>query len=585
MPCCFYQGERRIMKKRGRVLLLVLLGALDTWRGGGYGALFAQEAAIVPVWRQALGAALIGRPAAQAESVTMLCDGGTLKSYSRQGTFLWSYFAGGRLGPHISRSREGTSYICRTNGIFIAVNRSGRELWRMRLPAPLSAPALIGWDGRLFVPAGTSLRCYTAAGYLLWSHEFESPPSFGPLADGRGGAILGLESKDGVFSVYHITHSGGFSVYAPDEKPVSVVPLELGAGETKKGGLAFVYQSGRLEWRNGGEIIALPPLPAPPLDAISRGNRLALVLSGGAVRLFDGETKTVLWTGESHLADAEQDLSMLYDERGIYVISPSGASAFAEDGRRLWLLRLQGAASCPAFGAEGVLYSGGRDWILYAYRLEERVLKTAQSLYGPLPEGSYGLGNPPPSGLGTGDPALRDYFLNQEQVVRELLSQIEDHIRRGNVGLNETEYTAFLMEIGGSGSGNARGPGVQVAFRAQALGLLSFIGSRETIPFLVRVFSRDKDSSVKAAAAAAIGRIGVDPDGLALNAFAVQSFPPGIARDDYLLLSMAGAIGSLCRFSGPPLSGAGIKLLMSLGRDDMPFLVRNRVREELSSLR
>ncbi|MDR1212269.1 MAG: PQQ-like beta-propeller repeat protein, partial [Spirochaetaceae bacterium] len=542
------------MKKRRPVLALLASLVLVP-----SAALFAQEASIPPLWRQALGASVLGRPAAQAESVVMVCDGGTLKSYSRRGALLWSYFAGGRLGSHISRSREGTSYVCGTNGVFIAVNRSGRELWRVRLPSPLSAPALTGWDGRLFVPLGESLRCYTAAGYLLWSRDFDSPLSFGPLPDNRGGVILGLEQQDGVFPVYNITHSGGLSVYSLDEKPIRAVPLELNTGEAKQYGLAFVCQSGKIEWRGGGETLTLARLPSPPLDAVSRGTRLALALADGSVRLFDGETKSVLWTGESHLesGSAEKDLSMLYDERGVYVISPSGASGFAEDGRRLWLLRLKGASSCPAFGDEGILYSGGGDWILYAYRLEERVLKTAQSLYGPLPEGSYGMGNPPPSSLGgpMRESELRDYFLGQEHILRELLTMIGDQVRKGDVGLNEAEYTAFLMEIGGSASGaSVQSSGtVQTAFRAEALRLLSFIGSRETIPFLVRVFVRDRDTSVKAAAAAAIGRIGVDPDGLALAAFAGLSFPPGLARDDYLLLSMAAAIGSLCRFSGPPL--------------------------------
>jgi outer membrane protein assembly factor BamB len=448
---------------------------------------------------------------------------------------------------------------------------------------------VIGWDGRLFTPAGNSLRCYTAAGYLLWSQEFESPLSFGPLADNRGGVILGLEPKDGVSLVYHFSHCGTFSVYALSEKPAGVVSLELRAGETKKPGLAFVYQSGALEWRENGEIITLPRLSSSPLGVISRDDKLALVLEGGRVQLFDGETKTILWSGESHLGpDAgARDLSMLYDERGIYVLSPSGAAGFAADGRRLWLLRLQGAASCPAFGADGMLYSGGSDWILYAYRLEERILKIGQSLYGPLPEGSYGLGNPPPSSLALEDPGLRDYFLRQEYTIRELLAGIEDHIKKGTIGPNEMDYTALLMEIGGSASETVvqGSPTVQTALRAEAVRLLSFIGSRETIPFLVKVFSYDRDSSVKAAAASAIGRIGVDPDGLALKAFAGLSFPPGRIRDDYLLLSIAGAIGSLCRFSGPPLSAPGIKLLMSLDRDDMPLLVRNRARQELNSLR
>jgi outer membrane protein assembly factor BamB len=101
--------------------------------------------------RQALGGFVLGNPVAQAESVVAVTDGGNLKSFSSQGTPLWDYYARGRLTPFVSRSREGTSYICRTNGLFIAVNRTGRELWRLDLKSPIVCPVLIGWDGRLFI--------------------------------------------------------------------------------------------------------------------------------------------------------------------------------------------------------------------------------------------------------------------------------------------------------------------------------------------------------------------------------------------------------------------------------------------------
>jgi hypothetical protein len=51
----------------------------------------AQQSA--PAWRHALGGAVIGAPAAQAESVVAICDGGTVEAYSRQGTPLWSFKA------------------------------------------------------------------------------------------------------------------------------------------------------------------------------------------------------------------------------------------------------------------------------------------------------------------------------------------------------------------------------------------------------------------------------------------------------------------------------------------------------------
>ena len=148
-----------------------------------------------PIWRNALGGAVIGHPVAQVESVIAATDGGNLKSFSTQGKLLWNYYAGGRLTPHISRSREGTSYICRTNGRFIAINRSGRELWQIDLKTPIIFPAIIGWDGRLFVFNEKKITCMTAAGYILWSKTLETKTVSSPILDNQGGILMIQEGE------------------------------------------------------------------------------------------------------------------------------------------------------------------------------------------------------------------------------------------------------------------------------------------------------------------------------------------------------------------------------------------------------
>jgi outer membrane protein assembly factor BamB len=267
---------------------------------------------------------------------------------------------------------------------------------------------------------------------------------------------------------------------------------------------------------------------------------------------------------------------MIFDDRGIYALSQTGASGFTPDGRRLWVFRLQNAAAIPAWSDEGILYSGGSDWILYAYRLEDR--PQAPSRYAP----KYGIADRKIS--------AEPQFNPDEREVSAQLSQIRTRIHAGTVGEAEPAYTAYLMEIADSMGVHPtpearRHPRVSPLYRTEALRLLGAIGSRETIPFLAELYTYDQDSLIKAAAAEAIGSIGVDPDGLALRAFTGLSFPPGLIRDDQLLLAIVQAIGSLCRFSGPPLSDAGIRLLVSFGRDDMPSQVRSRVQQELSSLR
>jgi outer membrane protein assembly factor BamB len=275
---------------------------------------------------------------------------------------------------------------------------------------------------------------------------------------------------------------------------------------------------------------------------------------------------------------------MLFDERGIYVLSKTGASGFTGDGRRLWLVRLEGAAAIPAFSDEGYLFSGGADWILYAYQPENRIRQRKRSLYGPAPEGDYGTANPRPSSWAAYS------FRFETTEVTDRLEHIGRMIQAGTVGEDEKDLTAYLMELADSlgypsSPDSLVRPPVQVAQRAEALRLLGYLGSRETVPFLAKLYAQDRDTLVKAAASEAIGRIGVDPDGFALRAFTALVVPLAAYRDEQVMLATAIATGALCRFSGPPLSETGIHILTSLTWADNPRAVRLKAREELESLR
>jgi outer membrane protein assembly factor BamB len=69
-----------------------------------------------------------------------------------------------------------------------------------------------------------------------------------------------------------------------------------------------------------------------------------------------------------------------------------------------------------------------------------------------------------------------------------------------------------------------------------------------------------------------------------MAAFSEAVLPPYAASDERLLFSVASSIGSLCRFSGPPLSDRGIRLLTALAGGDRPAVVRSRARAEIASV-
>jgi outer membrane protein assembly factor BamB len=484
--------------------------------------------------------------------------------------------------PYVTRSREGTSYICRTNGILIALNRAGRELWRINLDEPLAAPVITGWDGRLFVVTPGKIICYTASGYTLWSKKLEKPIALKPAKDEEGGFFLVLEDGE----LLRIDAFGRTITEKLASAPVTAAVVRLAKGNF----ILFFYPDGTMELLDtaGGGREPLKGIPRPvfPVAAAGWGSNAALLMRDGKVAYLSIDQRRILWTGETHLSPADIkgnfEANLFVDERGVYLTSRTGASAFAGDGRRLWLIRLRGAAAIPSFSDEGVLYSGGQDWILNAYKLEERVRAQKRVLYGPAPEGDYGTGTPHPE-------LWADYYFRyNEEDMRVRFGEMSRAIQEGRVGEHEKEYASRLMDIAGSSLKSSRSelqPPVFVRYRAEAVRLLAYIGSRETVPFLTELFTQDSDTLVKAAAAEALGKIGVDPEGLALRAFSNAVFPPAPLRDEHALTSVAAATGAICRFSGPPLSDAGVRILTSLAGPDRPPQVRNQAERELKTLR
>jgi len=120
--------------------------------------------------------------------------------------------------------------------------------------------------------------------------------------------------------------------------------------------------------------------------------------------------------------------------------------------------------------------------------------------------------------------------------------------------------------------------------RLSAISLLGKIGSRETVPWLLNIYNNENEPVLKTAAITAIGEIGVDPAGNSLQTF-LFSIIQGKARNEQVLAAIAAATGALCRFSGPPLSETGVRILNLLSAASQPSIVRSQAEKELKSLR
>jgi outer membrane protein assembly factor BamB len=589
-----------ILMKKSAVLLTVLFllpFALEAQNNRDTGSRRVPPAELpvssAPLWEREINDIVLGQPFLQAESVVVACENGSLKSWGMSGAALWNFDPHGKVSPHTSRSPEGTSYVSNVAGNFMAVNRVGRELWRIDLGQPMSYPAVVGWDGRLFITVGADLYCRTASGIALWRQNLGSPVAMAPVLDHAGGIAAYLENRDFI----RVSHLGVVERFRLERSPAIVVPILAGDSNS----FLLLYQDGGVEnikldfnSSRGGMLsrTRLPSLPAPPVAAVGYQHEAAVTIRDGRVLLISGTAGQIRWTGNSHETVAERgagnlalnDASMVFDERGIFSLTRHGATAFAANGRRRWLLRVPETSSIPALSSEGLIYACGKDQILREYKIDNQVRNIPRSMYGPDPEGTYGLGNPPPSQWANIEGRYDEKFM------AAMYDEIDRATRSGQVGEMEPEYVAYLMEMIGYFLNNPHGSlvraPIKVPQRIEFIRLLARMGSRETIRFLVTIYNRDPEPSIKAACCEAIGRIGVDPKGEAIQAYTFLLSRDNANRDSQTLLSASDSIAALCRFSGPPLAGDGILLLTQIARfPDFRSDVRKRAQDQLNALR
>jgi outer membrane protein assembly factor BamB len=228
--------------------------------------------------------------------------------------------------------------------------------------------------------------------------------------------------------------------------------------------------------------------------------------------------------------------------------------------------------SAPAVVDEaGIIFAGGDDWILYAYQAEAYIHASEFSNTAPVivssAKGTYGV-NKYITLMADPNNAYFDSFIYNDRDLSAMLNDIESVIRRGGISGDEKMYISFLMKASAGASAIA-GTGAFRAYtkseqRIKAVRLLGAFGSRETIPFLIELFRREKDTWVKCAICDALGAIGTDPELLVMRTFAEELSKKNIYSEEILVESIVRSVSGICLFSGPVVSASGVPLLNSI---------------------
>jgi outer membrane protein assembly factor BamB len=487
-----------------------------------------------------------------------------------------------RRAAFIACDPFGRAVIPEEPSLLTMINRAGQTVWTIDLGTPVSGPSAIGPpafgpDGRLYVLAGRFLAAYAPNGSRLWRSELphelagtvQTGPGGGPvllLADGS----IRLWSKDGEPLWDYST-----GVQRPTAQSGALQELLVAADDQA---VAFALPDGRIfRLDTRGQLLWSFKTSSRPA-VLALGSEDTCLVAGHDGSLSKLGPRGLIWqTAPKPGFVAPGAALAVYDSR--YVLTwKGGAISYGTDGGFYRELNIRNPATAPALAPGGTVFSGGVDWILYAYRFERG-----------LPEGKT-AGLPGLDRQAIRQTAREEAFwtpggLSDDRVLAGL-ADIENSLKSGTIGGRAENAIMYAAAVAlgdfeapfGTGAVRPgpvpRGP-LPRAMACQALGTL---GSPRALPVLVEVFQRDPEPVVRAAAASAVAAIGLDPGGLAQEAFAR-------AASEGLDLRTAGAvinaIEGLYRSNGALDNLAGALALARLAGGNYPRDLRARAETAL----
>ncbi len=449
------------------------------------------------------------------------------------------------------------------------INKAGQTVWSFDTESPLDLAPCFGADGRIFLVVGSTLSCRAANGRLLWSQSLDAYCGTAPRIGPQGGPLLAFAD-------------GSVRAWNPDGRLLWSVASGISSPSALCWGsdvFLVVPDSGapRLG-KPGGELVRIALGDDFRVQAVLCYEDGFLLAGAGGVLVYLDGAGTVRWQIRTGCL-GRQDLAVFPGR--ILVLSAGLVASFNASGQLLRQLSLQNSSGIPAVGLNGAVFSGGTDWILYAYRFERDL--EIPSHVNPAIDIEAALEAAREEAFWTPGGGSDDALTNR-------LFYIENSLKSGNI---KEEAGAALLFAAAVASGRLDAPFGEgpvsldpvprtVVPRVAACELLGLFGNPAAIPILAGVFSQDMDPVVRAAAADALASIGLDPNNLAMEAFELAS--RGFL-ETRVALAMIAAVEALYRAQGGLEHSSGALALVRLLNTDYPREVRQRAETALKRIR
>ena len=514
------------------------------------------------LFRFPVGGVVTTGPVVGGTMIWFISDSRTLYVLDSSGRAIGRRAISYRRAAFIACDPFGRAVIPEEPSMLTMINRAGQTVWTIDLGAPAAGPPAFGPDGRLYVLAGSILSAYAPNGRRLWRTELPLEASGRVLKGPGGGPVLML--ADGSIRLWTQDGEPAWNYSTDYQTPAALsAALRDMLVSADEQAVAFALPDGRV-YRLDARGQLLWSFNAPSLPAVlALGPEDECLVAGRDGSLSKLGPRGLVWqtVPKSGFIALGATLAV-YDNR--YVLTwKGGAVSYGTDGVFYRELKIRNPATAPTLALGGTVFSGGVDWILYAYRFERGLPGQEASVVPRLDR--QGIRQ------AAREEALWTPGGMSDDVLLTGLADIENSLKSGTIGGRAESAILYAAAVAlgdfeapfGSGAVNPgpvpRGP----LPRAMACQVLGAFGSPRALPVLVEVFQRDPEPVIRAAAASAVAAIGLDPGGLAQEAFAraasegleqrtagaIIDAIEGLYRSNGALDNLAGAL-ALARLAG-----------------------------------
>lgn len=461
------------------------------------GILYSAETPEI-LWRYTTGGRIITSPVEDNDGTIYFCsEDRFLYALLDDGTLKWRINLEDRITDTLTIGYDGTLYAGSRKGFLIAVNSLGKQVWKIKIKGrPFGTPAA-GPDGSLYLATDEGwLYSISHTGFIRWEVKLPSNPAVSPVFGTD--IYIGLSNE----RVYAYNINGGrewiFLLSGrPESLALSLDSIYVGTGNST---LVSIDLKGTRAWNTSlpgsvGSIVVLTP------DSI-------VCTPGNSVTMLDS-LGNIIWNKSGR--SSQTDIAALSD----------GIVSLDSEGRISWL-DLNGASAGRVEGgvpagrlltsADGSVYVGSKDWLLYKYGFEDLISSNYMDYIWPTFRGGLeNRGNLISDKKIPGNKKISDrtdysYLMElaksgNEEILSELLNEIEIRLftRAYDVGKH---YLYDILEF--IASDGVKRPlyedGLLVnnfpIIRSRAIEILGITGSFVTIEFLADLLEYEWDGYV-----------------------------------------------------------------------------------------